>query len=413
MTDGPVPGAAAFLDAVAEIGRDPRGGWSRLAYSRAEREAHELFARRMRDLGLSVRTDVVGNTYAELPGEEDCAPVVVGSHLDTVPQGGNFDGAVGVAAAVDVAARLVRQDAARRRPFVAVAFAAEEGARFGAPCIGSRVVTGAFEQEVLRELVDSEGRSVADCARELGLSPERADEAVWNPGDVAAFLEVHIEQGRVLEERGVPLAIVHSIAGSTRVELEFTGRADHSGATPMWLRRDALTGAAQFIGEVEHRGAIRSTSVATVGRVDVRPGSLTTIPGAVTLAMDVRDLDSEQQRGLVEDLLDEAVMIAGRRGLELQATLLSDQSPVLLHKTVQEHLVSAATKAGERFLLLPSGASHDAGHVARIVPTGMVFVPSRDGISHAPEEWSDVADVERAADVVAEAVARLDAVEVV
>jgi hydantoinase/carbamoylase family amidase len=396
---------ARFLRELSEIGRDPRGGWSRLAFGPEEREAHALFGRWAKDLGLSVWTDAVGNTFAELSGEGPA--LLVGSHLDTVPRGGAFDGAAGVATALEVA-RLLSESGGMRSPFRAVVFSAEEGARFGAPCIGSRVATGAFTAKTLRELTDTDGRTVAECASEVGLRPEDSAEAVWEPGSVAAFFELHVEQGRVLEDRGRPLGVVDAIAGSTRVELLFAGRPDHSGATPMLLRHDALAGASEFVLEAEQRALALRTTVATVGRLEVEPGSVTTVPGSVRLSVDVRDVDSERQRDLAEELLDQATRIASRRGLELSADLLSDQSPVVLHKPIRERLARAAEEGGVDFCVLPSGASHDAAHVAKVAPTGMVFVPSRGGISHSPEEWSDVEEIARAARVVALALRRLD-----
>jgi allantoate deiminase/N-carbamoyl-L-amino-acid hydrolase len=396
-----------FLRELSEIGRNPRGGWSRLAFGPEERQAHDLFQRWAEDLGLSVRTDEVGNTFAELPGTSPSPALLAGSHLDTVPNGGNFDGAAGIAAALEVA-RLFSESGGLESSYRVVVFSGEEGARFGAPCIGSRIATGAFTAGTLRELTDSEGRTVAECASEVGLQPEKASEAVWEPGSVAAFLELHIEQGRVLESRGRSLGVVDAIAGSTRVELLFSGSADHSGATPMRLRHDALAGASEFILEAERRASALRTTVATVGRLEVDPGSVTTVAGSSRLFLDVRDIDSERQRDLAEDLLDEAMRIAARRGLELSASLLSDQSPTVLHKQVRERLAHAAEEAGTNFSVLPSGASHDAAHVAKVAPTGMVFVPSRGGISHSPQEWSDVDDITKAAEVLALALKVLD-----
>lgn len=398
---------ARFLREVGEIGQDPLGGWTRLAFSPEERAAHELFGRWAADLGLKVHTDPVGNTFAELEGRKPGPCLMVGSHLDTVPQGGNFDGVAGVAVALEVA-RMLSESGGLEHPYQAVVLSSEEGPRFGAPCIGSRVATGAFTENTLRELVDRDGRSVSERASALGLSPEKAAEAVWEPNSVAAFLEVHIEQGRVLESRGRTVGVVDAIAGSTRLELTFRGRADHSGATPMPLRSDALTGASEFVVEVERRAAALRTTVATVGQMEIHPGSFTTVPGTVRLSLDVRDIDSEFQRELAEDLLDRAMRIASRRGLEVSATLVSDQSPVVLHKPVREHLAQAAQRMEVSFCVLSSGASHDTAHVANVAPAGMIFVPSREGISHSAEEWSSVDDIAAAAEVVAETLRSLD-----
>jgi hydantoinase/carbamoylase family amidase len=399
-----------FLGQLGQIGRDPRGGFSRLAFSPEEREAHALFRRSLEEIGLDTSTDAVGNSYGELPGSEDLPALMTGSHLDTVYQGGNFDGAVGVAAAVEVA-RVLAADGGMRRPLRVVAFAAEEGARFGAPCIGSRVVTGAYGPDTLRELTDHDRTTASAAAEAVGLRPAEAASARWDFDKVECFVEVHIEQGRVLEARDRPVGIVNSIGGSTRVELVFTGRADHSGATPMWLRRDALVGASEFVIAVERRARAHATTVATVGRLDVEPNSMTTVPGRVLLQLDVRDVDSERQRDLAEMLLDDAMRIAGGREITVTARRLSDQSPVVLHGTVQAALAGAANRRETPFISLASGASHDAAHVAKHVATGMVFIPCRDGVSHSPEEHADAARIAEAVDVVVETFRSIDAGE--
>jgi allantoate deiminase len=398
---------ARFLHEVGEIGADPRGGWTRLAFGLEERAAHAVFEHWALDLGMKLSTDAIGNTFAELAGNTAGPALLVGSHLDTVPRGGSFDGTAGVAAALEVAWLLI-ESGTLNRPYRAVVFSGEEGARFGAPCIGSRTATGAFSTETLSTLIDREGRSVAECAAEVGLRPAEAAEAVWPQGSVATFLELHIEQGRVLETRGRALGVVDAIAGSTRIELTFSGNADHSGATPMPLRHDALAGASELVIEAERRAASYRTAVATVGDLTVEPGSFTTVPGLAQVSLDVRDVDSERQRELAEELLDAASRIAARRGLDLSAVLVSDQSPVVLHKPVREQLARAARERAVPFCVLPSGATHDTAHVAKAAPAGMVFIPSRQGVSHAPEEWSSVEDVARGAEVIAATLRALD-----
>jgi allantoate deiminase len=398
---------ARFLREVGEVGADPRGGWSRLAFSSEEREAHAVFLRWATDLGLTSSTDAIGNTFGELTGNTREPALLVGSHLDTVLQGGGFDGVAGVAAALEVA-RLLVESGGLNRTYRAVVFSCEEGARFGAPCIGSRVASGAFTTDTLRTLTDREGCSVLERATEVGLHPTNLPEAVWSQGSVLAFLELHIEQGRVLEARGRTLGIVDAIAGSTRIELAFSGNADHSGATPMLLRHDALVGASELVVEAERRASSHRTAVATVGDLEVEPGSFTTVPGEARLSLDIRDVDSERQRELAEELLDEAGRIAARRGLELSAGLVSDQSPVVLHKPVREQLARAAHERDTPFCVLPSGATHDTAHVAKVAPAGMLFVPSRQGVSHAPEEWSSVEDIAGGVEVMAAALRALD-----
>jgi allantoate deiminase len=408
MTSADADRIDAFLSELGEIGRDSREGWSRMAFSQSERDAHQLFARWLKGYGLDSRTDAVGNTVATLPGEPGRPALVTGSHLDTVYHGGNYDGAVGVAAAVEIA-RLLAEDGGLRSPLRVVAFAGEEGARFGTPCIGSRVMSGAFGAEDLRTMVDRDGVTAFDAAESVGLEPAEAAAARWQFDEVSCFVEVHIEQGRVLEARDRPIGVVHSIGGSTRVELVFDGRADHSGATPMWLRRDALVAASEFVLAVDRRARMHATTVATVGRLDVDPDSLTTVPGRVVLGLDVRDIDSERQRDLAEALLDDAVRIAAGRNITVTARRLSDQSPVVLHGTVQSVLAGAASRLELPFITMASGASHDAAHLAKHVPAGMVFVPCRDGISHSPVEWADARHIAQAVDLVVDAFRAIDA----
>ncbi len=391
----------AFLDELATIGADPLGGWSRLAFGSEERRAHAVFARELATLGARVRTDAVGNTIALLPGRDDGLPALAtGSHLDSVYRGGNFDGAAGVAAAVETA-RILVDEGGLRHPVLVVAFAAEEGARFGVPCIGSRTIAGACNADALRAMVDRDGRTAFECAAEVGLDPAAAATARWDLSRVACFVEVHIEQGAVLQDARAPLGIVTVIGGSRRSQLTFMGVADHSGATPMRLRKDALTAAAEFILEVEHRARMQPTAVATVGRVRVCPNSITTVPGTVSLTLDVRDVDARRQQALSYALRDRARAIATARSIELSIEDLSQQSPVALDTRMRRALEDAARSLGRCCLSMPSGASHDAAHLAPHVPTGMVFVPCLDGISHAPEEFADAADIARAAEVVA------------
>lgn len=412
MTKADPQRVAAFLAELAKIGTDAAGGFTRLAFSESEREAHALFRSTLEGYGLRTTTDPVGNSFGFLEGTKDLPALVTGSHLDTVYQGGNYDGAVGVAAAVEIA-RVLAESGGLRRPVWVVAFAGEEGARFGAPCIGSRLLTGSFGSDTLKTLTDRDGRTAYDCAGEMGLHPDQAAAARWNVDDLACFIEVHIEQGRVLEARQRELGVVHSIGGSTRVALVFAGRADHSGATPMWLRRDALAAAADFVLAAESRAKKHATTVATVGRLEVSPNSLTTVPGEVSCTLDVRDIDSDRQRDLTEELLDDAVRIGNSRSVEVTARRLSDQSPVVLHGTVHSLLSTSATALDLDFISMPSGASHDAAHIANMTPTGMVFVPCREGISHSPEEHAEPEPIAKAVDVVVHAFRQMDAGHVV
>jgi len=402
----------ARLGEIARIGADGEGeGISRLSFSAAEREAHDLVAGWLRELGLTVTVDGIGNTLAERPGTDRAAPAIgVGSHLDSVPHGGRFDGIVGVVGAVELVELLVAGDARLRHPLRVVVFAGEEGARFGEPCVGSKAVTGQLADRDLGRMRDAQGVSLADALRALGFDPRAVGQGRWRPADWAAFLELHIEQARMLEASDTPIGLVDTVSGSTRLWLELQGRADHSGGTPMSMRADALAAAAEVVlaAESTAREPRNRGARLTVGRLDVHPNSITTIPGRVRLTLDVRDVDSDRQRRLAVEMVRRARVLCERRGVTVDAELIADTSPSVLPMWIRELTSQVCHELGIRYRVMTSGAGHDSQVVNAIVPAGMVFVPSKDGLSHVPEEWTSANDVARGVDVLHLAVQRLD-----
>ncbi|WP_326834598.1 Zn-dependent hydrolase [Amycolatopsis rhabdoformis] len=403
---------AHWLDTFAALSEPDSGpGVTRLAHTPLERRAHALFTEHLTGLGLTVRTDAVGNTIAELPGTRESAPALgTGSHLDSVPNAGAFDGIAGVVAAMETARLYTDHGVRLNHPVRFVVFAAEEGARFGQACTGSRVVAGLTAAADLETKVDANGISLADAMRSVGLDPAGAAGARWDPADWAAFVELHIEQGSVLESTGLPLGVVDLISGSTRFRLDLTGRASHTGGTPMHQRADTLAAAAEIVLLVE---AIATDSRhhgtrATVGRLDSAPGSITTIAGQAQLHVDVRDVDSDRQRQTAAEIIERAHAVAARRGVGFSAHALADASPVLLPRRVTEVVAATCAELGHAHRVLPSGASHDAQMVNHVTPAGMLFVPSRDGVSHSPDEWTDVADIVRGTEVLAHSLLALD-----
>jgi allantoate deiminase len=399
---------AADLEAIARIGGGGEGV-TRPGYSSLEREAHELVGAWLADLGLTVRTDPAGNTIAELAAPGSKPALGTGSHLDSVPGGGRFDGVVGVVGAVE-AVRMLRDAGARlSRPLRVVCFAAEEGARFGQACLGSRAVVGVGASDI-DEIRDEAGVTRAQAMREVGLDPTDLEQARWDPNDWAAFLELHVEQGTVLESQGVRVGLVDLVSGSTRLELELNGRASHSGGTPMTGRADALAAAAEIVMAAEHVATDprhRGTR-ATVGRFHVEPGNVTTIPGRVVCTLDVRDVDSDRQRLTALDILRRGSEACARRGVSMRVRLIGDTSPAVLPIWVRRVVARAARAAGVEYRVVTSGASHDSQVVNTIVPAGMIFVPSRAGLSHVAEEWTDVADVAIGTEVLARSLIELD-----
>lgn len=364
----------------------------------------------MGDLGLRVYTDAVGNTIAEHPGTLDLPALGTGSHLDSVPRGGRFDGIAGVVAAAEVAEMVITHQIEHRLPWRFVVFAGEEGARFGQACIGSKAAGGMWTPEALEQVCDAQGISIATAMRELGFDPLRVDEAVWSRDQWAAFVELHVEQGQVLENARIPIGLVDLISGSTRFTLSLTGWASHTGSTPMELRADALCAAAEVVllaeeiaNDARHRG-----TRCTVGKLDVQPGSITTIPGDATLWVDVRDVDSARQRETADELVRRARDLCTRRGVDLTPQLLSDASPVVLPAWLRDVIAQVCDTRAVPYRVMYSGASHDSQMVGRVVPVGMLFVPSRGGLSHVPEEWSSTADVALGADLLLQGLQELD-----
>lgn len=407
--------ATSFADLINTFAAisDPAcaDGVQRLGFSALERQSHQVFVEFMENLGLSVWTDAVGNTIAQYPGAQPLSAIGVGSHLDSVYRAGQYDGIAGVVTAMLVAERLTQEAVTTRHPIRFVAFATEEGARFGQACIGSRLVTGRTSVQDLQRLKDSDGVSAYQAMKDCGLRPDDLAEALWNPADWDSFLELHIEQGPALHSQGIDIGVVNLISGSCRFLVTFTGIASHSGGTPMHLRKDAFMAAAEFALaaeaialDSEHHG----TRV-TIGQVSVEPGSITTIPGKCTLSVDVRDIDSVRQRETARVLVDLASSSGERRGIGVETQYLSDVAPAFLSNKIQTALADAARSVGASHTYMYSGASHDAQIVSSICDTGMVFVPSLNGgVSHSPRELSRIDDLEMGTKVVYEAILRLD-----
>lgn len=397
------------LQTMAEVS-EPGPGVTRLAYSQLERQAHNHFAEWMSKAGCEVAVDPAGNTIATRQGRTSGSAVGTGSHLDSVYNGGRFDGIAGTMAAVEVARLLHEAGFETVLPLRFVAFAGEEGARFGQACCGSKLAAGLSSRQELDERRDRDGISLASAMADVGLDPDLAARAPWDPRDWSAFVELHVEQGSVLEEAKLDIGVVDLISGSTRIELTVTGQASHTGGTPMRGRADALAAASEAVLIAEqlaldprHRG-----TRATVGRMNIEPGSITTIPGRVTFSLDVRDVDADRQRRAAAEIVARMRGAALRRGARLEARLLADTSAVVLPDWVRGEVTAAAAELRLPYRVLTSGASHDAQMVNRLVPTAMVFVPSRRGLSHVPDEWTDPAQLAIGTDLLLASMLRLD-----
>jgi N-carbamoyl-L-amino-acid hydrolase len=407
MTDSPRingPRLLADLAALARIGGTVAGGVSRPAYGDLDIVARGRVRELMNAAGLKARIDTAGNTFARRDGRApDRPPIVIGSHTDTVPDGGRFDGALGVMAALEVARTIAEQNVPMQHPLEVVDFQNEEGG-----LIGSKIVAGKFTADAL-SLVTTSGRTIGDGIRLLGGDPTRLDAARLMPGSVAAYLELHIEQGRVLERAGADIGVVEGLVGIRYWEVTFEGVASHAGTTPMADRHDALLSAARFIDAVHAVvTSMPGRHVGTVGRLTVFPGGANVIPGRVVLTLELRDLDPAVIDSVFAGIEPEAQRIASANGttVSFQPTLTNAPSPT--DARVRDAVTSAAKDLGLRPHSMVSGAGHDAQNMAGIGPSGMLFVPSVNGISHSPAEFTKDEDVVNGANALLGAVLKMD-----
>jgi allantoate deiminase len=394
-----VPSLTADLEAAARIGADERGGVSRFAWTPELAEANAWLAERLAELGLEVELDPAGNVIGRWEAGEGKA-VLLGSHLDTVPCGGRYDGALGVLAALDVVRRLKAEGVEPARPIWVVSFNDEEGARFQTGMLGSRAFCGDCELE------DWNGRGVPEAMAEAGFDFDRMKDA-RRADEVGAYLELHIEQGPVLEQTGVDLGIVTAITGMLGFRVRFLGAANHAGTTPMELRRDALAGAARAVLALREEARSRDDMTANVGVISAEPGGFNVVPGAAEMTIDVRSPMSEGFARLEPFVRETLERIAADEGLGLELRETHRKQPVALDPELQDRLEEAARAEGATTLRLASGAGHDAMVLAHHAPAAMLFVPSRGGLSHTPDEFSSPEHCELGARVLARTVRQL------
>ena len=387
------------LSELAEIGKRESGGVTRLSYTDEERSAKDLVASFMEEAGLAVREDAVGNLFGRREGSDPNAPaVLVGSHVDSVYDGGNFDGPLGVLAGIEVAQAMEEGGVQTDYPVEVVAFTDEEGARFSFGMIGSRALAGHLSPGDL-DHQDGDGVSVAEAMRDYGLDPEQVEDAQRQRNSLAAYLELHIEQGRVLEAEDLPAGIVTGIAGPVWLRFTIRGESGHAGATPMNRRHDALAAAVEIVGVVEEEASSAPSAVGTVGQIEARPGGINIIPGRVDFSVDLRDIDVAVRDGVEGRIRERAEEICARRGVELGLEELQRLDPAPCSEVVRGVISDACEEVGIRPRSLPSGAGHDGMHLAGLCPMGMIFVRSKDGISHNPKEWSSREDCEAGCNV--------------
>lgn len=400
------------LEKLSEFGRPPGGsfadGVTRVGYSEADQAARGYIIDLMKAAGLDVRVDPAANIVGRRAGRDEGAkPIVFGSHIDSVPSGGNFDGPLGTLAAIEVAQTLGEQKMTTAHPLEVVVWTNEEGVAYGNGLCGSRAAAGELVAGELDHVWN--GVRKADAIRGLGGSPERIVEARRAPGSIHAYLELHIEQGGVLDKAGIPVGVVEGIVGIDRYDCTIRGAANHAGTTPMPDRRDALLAASRLVQAVnEVVTAEQGRQVGTVGRLEVTPNAPNVIPGLVRMSVELRDLSMEKLARLADAVRARASQIALATRTSIEIVPASHHEAALASPGVRSAIERAADLAGVRHLTMPSGAGHDAQMMSRVGPMGMIFVPSIGGVSHSPLERTSWDDCARGADVLLHSVLGVD-----
>jgi N-carbamoyl-L-amino-acid hydrolase len=393
-----------LLERLAQFGKNPEGGVSRVAYSDADRLGREYVTGLMREAGLEVVVDAAGNLLGRRAGSDSKLPAIAfGSHIDSVPKGGNYDGPVGSLGAIEVARTLAERKIVTRHPLLVTIWSNEEGGLYG-----SRAVTTGLEAGEL-DNTSSSGKTIRDGLRFIGGDPDQLAGARLRKGHVAAYVELHIEQGGTLERERRAIGIVEGIVGIKQWEVVFEGFANHAGTTEMDRRHDALLSAAKYVQMVNRIvRAEPGRQVGTVGRIQAFPGAPNVIPGRVEATLELRDLDDAKVDRLAAAVMAEARKIAEADGTQVSFRLLHENIAAPTDDRVRGPIADAAKARGLSTMTLPSGAGHDAQAMAQIAPVGMIFIPSIGGISHSPKEFSTPEDIANGANVLLGTILRLD-----
>ena len=387
------------LNAVGRIGIGSHGAVTRLVFSVKELRSRQLLIHLMRQAGLKIHIDAIGNIFGRLDGANPKAPAVLaGSHLDTVIHGGKYDGPVGVIGALEAVRTIRENNIAFRSPLEVVCFVGEESSRFGFSTLGSSLVAGEVRPKDLTNAVDQQGTKLADVLASLGISRRNLGAIKRNPNGLKAYLELHIEQGPILEAKKKRIGLVTAIAAPSRFRVVFTGQADHSGTTPMEMRKDALVASAQLIEYVEKTcrkfsSMAKGRVVGTVGAMRIEPGVINAVPGKAELSVDIRGITARSKDRVATMVKQKAGAIARARGIGVAILPIREEHPVALDKRLLRVTKDICDEKGLDYEIMPSGAGHDAMQMAKITPAGMIFVPSTRGISHNPLEWTDPEDI--------------------
>ena len=395
----------AHLTELAQFGKTPEGGTHRVAYSDADLQAREYVMKLMREAGLEVSVDAAGNILGRRPGSNAALkPLMIGSHIDSVPEGGSYDGQVGSMGAIEVAQTLNENSVRLRRPLEVVIFQNEEGGTIGSIALAR----GLTEKDL--NLVTNSKKTIREGIRFIGGDPDRLSSVVRKKGDIAVYVELHVEQGGILQNEKIDIGVVEGIVGVYWWDVTVEGFANHAGTTPMNQRRDALLAAAKYIEAVNRIvTSIPGRQVGTVGKIQAFPGAYNVVPGRVTTSLGLRDLDAAKVQMIFGRIQDEVRQIEAATGTKFEFKQTNASPPAPTDERVRRLIDDSARQSGLSTKLMPSGAGHDAQEIANLGPVGMIFVPSRDGISHSPREFSKPEDITNGTNVLLHTLLRLDA----
>jgi len=393
------------IEKLAGYGKTSEGGVNRVAFSEEDIQSRTYILSLMEKAGLKTRIDEAGNIIGRREGTDpSLLPIAFGSHTDTVPYGGKFDGAVGVLGAIECVQVLEENSVKTRHPLEVIVFTDEEGG-----LIGSKAIIGTLTSEALA-VTSHSGKTVREGIEALGGNPDVLDRTVRKKGDIKAFIEIHIEQGSILASKGIDIGVVEGIVGINWWDVTIEGFANHAGTTPMDKRQDALLAAAHFIIAVNKVvTGVPGRQVGTVGRIRAEPGAPNVIPGKVVMSLELRDLSAEKIDSFFHKIVKEAEIIAEKTGTKISFSPIEATAvPTPTDFSIRKIIAESAEDLGLSYLVMPSGAGHDAQNMAKIVPTGMIFVPSIGGVSHSPKEFTPAKDIANGANVLLHTILKID-----
>ncbi|MEH7176998.1 Zn-dependent hydrolase [Neobacillus vireti] len=400
----------SHIDTLSTFTATPGKGTTRLTYSHEDSKARQYLKAKMKEYGLQVREDGFGNIFGKMEGTlKDAPSVLIGSHFDSVPNGGSYDGPAGVVAGLEVAALFAEKGLTPKYSLEVIALVEEEGSRFGGGLMGSRGIVGLLDEEGFNALIDKDGIHAVDAMKSIGLDPSLPKKR--DPKTMKAYLELHIEQGPILEEKGIPIGVVEAIVGLTQLEVTVKGQAGHAGTTPMDRRADALVTAAKMIAQFpELAGSEGEGTVVTTGRLNVFPNGANVIPDKTVFTVDIRSGKEERVLNVIEKVKELAVSYSSN-GMEISVEQLLYIQPKEMNKEIVSLLKKTTNELEIQNCPINSGAGHDAMVFSDFTDVGMLFIPSKDGLSHCPEEWSDSRHIANAVQILFEATKTLTEAE--